>query len=52
MFVVVFGVRFLNVFAFVFGCVRCSVLGPVLLCSMFGSDVVLCSVFERGDDTS
>ena len=41
-FVVVFGVRSLNVFVIVFGCVWC--LGPVLLCLVFASGVVFCSV--------
>ena len=40
--VVVFGVRFLNVFGFVCGCVQC--LGPVLLYSVFGSGIVLGSL--------
>jgi len=44
-FVVLFGVRILNVFGFVFGVfgVRCS--GIVLFCSVFGVYVLLCSVF-------
>ena len=42
MFVVLFGVWFLNVFCIVFGCVRCS--GPVMLCAGLGSGVVFCLV--------
>ena len=43
--VVVFGVWFLNMFDIVFGCVGCSVFGLVVLCLVFGSGVVFCSVF-------
>ena len=44
-FVVLFGVRILNVFGFVIGVfgVRCS--GTVVLCSVFGSGVVFRSLF-------
>lgn len=46
MFVVVFSVRILNVFDFVFVLVRCSVFACVVLCSVLALDVVLCSLFE------
>ena len=42
-FVVLFCVRFLNVFGIVFGCVRCSVFGPCYV--LFGVRFRCCVVF-------